>query len=550
MKEDKHSNATSNNSDKSHGKPRSERTSRHKPILQTIQEVRRKVKAFKKSHLGGSSRFNFSACSQCLEEILESWNMAAEKVKNFDVFLKQTLRKEIDEEVVASDEYIDLIALSKRGQEFENVASDSKRQLLNCIDKHVLKACASLKDMSGSDVLLCVEEYDKAVANYISGIEAKWEELESNLNAYRDTVTPFKNYVGQGEAHTSGMNKVCNNLLEVCKLIDGWVKEDEAYVDKLEEECESNKKVKENLHVTLEEHETKKKDNLEHMDKLQKRETRSLRGYTNHRQTKHKLQTKQALLEERKERLANKVERKRNDREDPKKPEKGAKSPRRADEKKQDDEARDAEMSRLEADQRDTDKELKKVKRSLKAANDRTYEHKVEAVTYRHQREELQRDNVKLDEEVSSVNDRIASIDSQNKALMRIRDMKISEEAFRKNLRDKQRQEAAQSAGSLHIVEACQYAAPSIGKHWKKVYFQLPFTPLREESKREKDAELLDYIAGKNDVTDGELALKSLTKWRTFHRKASVDDLVLALKEVKITRLANDIQTKFGERAL
>ncbi|KAH9498974.1 hypothetical protein Btru_004116 [Bulinus truncatus] len=527
----------SNQSNKSNSKPPKSKTTDSKIIRDILTSVRKKVKTFKKSHLVDRSRYNFAKCHRSLQEdILPAWDVKAEKVKDFDEFLKLTLRKEAPEHILESDEYIDLISIGKRAQEFHTFYSDAKRQLLNCMDKHVMKSCTSLKEMAGSEVIISVEDYAQHISQHKADIEVKWEELEKNLETYQSFLKPFTNYIDQCDGHTEAMNKVCNNVLEVCKLIEKWVIEDGTYPDKLAEEYESNKKLKENLVENLQQLENKKIGNIEQIEKLHKRETRAQHNYTSSRKYKHVLQMRQEKLEERRERLNNKLEKKRSEQSDETKE---SNSAGQTDAKKG--RPTEAEIQKLEADILDVDRQLKKLKRNFKPVNDRTYEHKVDAVTFRHQKEEIQKENIKVDEEMRSVNERISKLNQQNNILMKIRDMKTSDEAFKRNMRDKQKQEAAQSDGSHQLTQACQYAA-SIGKQWRILYYRLPFVPFRDVDKRDHDVDLLDYLGAKHDVTEDELAVKSLFKWQMFHRKATVGELVSALKETKFTRLASDIE--------
>ncbi|XP_055896050.1 trichohyalin-like [Biomphalaria glabrata] len=523
----------SNKEKKHYIQPKKARNVDSKLIHDTIASIRRRVKNFKQSHLADQSRYNFAHCLRCLQEyILPAWRKEPENVKDYEEFLKLTLRKEPPEDVAQMDEYIDVISLGKRAREFQTLQTDVKRQILNCMEQRVVKSCSSLKEMAGAEVQLCVEEYTEHIAQHKADIETKWEELEKHGEEYKNFLSPFLHYVEQGEGHTDSMNKVCHNLLEVCKLIENWVNEDDGYPEKLMGEYESNKKIKENLNENVQQLERKKYENLEQLEKLQKRETRAYHNYTVSRKYKHILQSRQEQLEKRRERLNTKLEQKRSEQVSDG-PEDGHSETKKA-----------ADFSRLETDLQEVEKQIKKLQRNFKPVNDRTYEHKVDAVTFRHQKEEIIKENSKLEEEIRSVHERIANVDRQNNILMKIRDMKLSEEAYRRFMRDKQKQEASQSGGSHRITEACQYAA-SIGKHWRELYTKLPFVPVRDADKRNHDISMLDYIGAKHDVTEKELAAKSLSKWLMFHRKATVNELVSALKETKFLRLASDIEGKF-----
>lgn len=223
-----------------------------KTIHETVNSVRNKIKAFKKAHLGARSNFDFAACSKCLEEdILTTWRMPAEVIFNYEEFLQLTLRKEVDEDVVGSDEYIDLIGICKRAQVFDVLVHDSRTRLVRCLNQNVNPFSISLKEMAGQELSIAVSEYDEKICQLQKRADAKLDELKQNLKSYKRLHKPFVKFVKDGDEHTALINQVCNNLLELCKLIDIRVAEDDRYPAKLFEEFESYKKVKDNLKDSL-----------------------------------------------------------------------------------------------------------------------------------------------------------------------------------------------------------------------------------------------------------------------------------------------------------
>ncbi|XP_059149207.1 uncharacterized protein LOC131936300 isoform X2 [Physella acuta] len=486
---------------RSDSKPKRAKNVNHKIIQDVVLHVRRKLKAFKKSHLVKGSSYNFEQCSECLNnEILPAWKMRPDGIHDFRHFLKLSLRKELPDEVASADEFLDLTAISKRAEEFDALIPECNGQILNCLEKYVVKTCISLKQMTGKEVLLCVEDYENNIVKHKGDIESKWEEIQTSQKEYDQMLKPFVEFIQEGSRHTEAMSRLSDLYLELCRLIENWLREDEEFPNKVEEEIEVNRKLKENLKESLVQLENKKQENAQHIAKLQKKENKATQHYYTHRTKKHRLKTKLGYLENKGERTDKKIQTKR------------------------------AERDGVSETDAKTQREKEEV----------------ESVTCRHDREDIHKENRKLDSDMSSVKERISEIEQQILVLMKIREMKISDDAFRRNIRDKERQDAALSNGSLHLSEACQFAAPSIGRDWKKVYLCLPFTPLREQAKRQHDIDLLDDIGARRDIPEGELALKSLGKWQMFHRRGTVSDLVLALKDSRKSQLAQDVEKKFG----
>lgn len=232
------------------GKQQKVKNENTRVIHETIAQVRHKVKAFKKEHLG--ARFDFASCSKCLRDtILRKWEMPADRIKDHEEFLKLTLRKEVDDHVMTSDEYIDLISISKRAKSFETLVSEVKPQLVKCLKENVYKSCDSLREMAENEVIIAVSVYDNNISQHRLDVEAKLDEIDQAYKSYKKLLTPFSDYVEEGEEHTDLMNRTCNRILELCKLVENWANEDDQYPNKLIEEFESNKKVKANLQDSI-----------------------------------------------------------------------------------------------------------------------------------------------------------------------------------------------------------------------------------------------------------------------------------------------------------
>ena len=95
------------------------------------------------------------------------------------------------------------------------------------------------------------------------------------------------------------------------------------------------------------------------------------------------------------------------------------------------------------------------------------------------------------------------------------------------------------------LSAACRLAAPSIGKDWKMVYLSLPFDPPRDSGRRQHDVEHLDLVCQRHDVTVDEQALHSLNKWRSFHRRGNINELIQTLREVRKKAVARQLQERF-----
>lgn len=219
-------------------------------IRATVTSIKRKVKMFKKKHLGAKSKnINQSECVSCLEQdILSQWNLEPNKLSTYEEFLRLTLRKPLDESTVASDSFIDLLGLSEKAQDFETVImNELKLKVSILLEAQVTKTFTSLKDEAYSSNLKCVSEYESKILQHKADIDKNLESFEKNLAHYEEISRPFLEYVRHGEEVTSVMGKSCNDLLKILKRIDSWLIEDEAYPGNLEEEMAQNASKKEEI---------------------------------------------------------------------------------------------------------------------------------------------------------------------------------------------------------------------------------------------------------------------------------------------------------------
>ena len=77
---------------------------------------------------------------------------------------------------------------------------------------------------------------------------------------------------------------------------------------------------------------------------------------------------------------------------------------------------------------------------------------------------------------------------------------------------------------------ACEVVAENIETDWAKLYQNLPFKPGRGEKIVEADIKNLNETC--NRECSELLAKRSLVRWRRFHNRASLDDLVNALAKI------------------
>ena len=236
-------------------------------VRETAILMRKQVKVFKREYLGPGSRFDFPACSKCLEEeVLPGWGLSSDEVKDHEKFLKLTLRRETDENVIISDQYMDLLSIAKRARDFETVMSGCRRQLQDSLDNHAAPHLVSLKHMlpsspnspsshdsseNGDNVLHSVEEYDTATAQQAQAVEQKLADLGNAYTSYKDTVRPFAEYVRNGETHSSLMGQCCTSVLEVCKMLEAWAQGDHGYPESLVRELEEKKRLRDGLQHSL-----------------------------------------------------------------------------------------------------------------------------------------------------------------------------------------------------------------------------------------------------------------------------------------------------------
>ena len=242
---------------------------------ETASLVRSQVKVFARQHLGTSrSNFDFPACTKCLEEeILPGWELTSAEVKDYEDFLKLTLRREIDEDVAGSDEYFDLIHLARRAREFEILIPGCRRRLQTCFDTHAEPHLVSLKHMLPSSTsssssspsstpdhngennedtaLRSVDEYEAVATQQAQAVQQKLADLGNIYSSYRQSLRPFTEFVRSGDSHSSQMLQCCKSALEVCKVLEAWAVRDHGYPESLVKEMEHKKNIRDDVQAKI-----------------------------------------------------------------------------------------------------------------------------------------------------------------------------------------------------------------------------------------------------------------------------------------------------------
>ncbi|CAF0991246.1 unnamed protein product [Rotaria sp. Silwood1] len=81
------------------------------------------------------------------------------------------------------------------------------------------------------------------------------------------------------------------------------------------------------------------------------------------------------------------------------------------------------------------------------------------------------------------------------------------------------------------LSKAIRLISKYIGRDWSRLYWQLPFYPLRGKEEVSKDINYIDDKYHRGDVFRDQ-ATDALNKWRRFHTRAKLDDLIHALQNI------------------
>lgn len=81
------------------------------------------------------------------------------------------------------------------------------------------------------------------------------------------------------------------------------------------------------------------------------------------------------------------------------------------------------------------------------------------------------------------------------------------------------------------LTRSCDVVASLIQQDWNKLYRNLPFVPLRGQVTIEQDIRNIGREA--NRLAMSNHASRALVRWRRFHTRATVEDLVESLRKIK-----------------
>ncbi|CAF2736760.1 unnamed protein product [Rotaria sp. Silwood2] len=93
------------------------------------------------------------------------------------------------------------------------------------------------------------------------------------------------------------------------------------------------------------------------------------------------------------------------------------------------------------------------------------------------------------------------------------------------------------------LFRAIRIVSRYIGRDWSRFYWQLPFYPTRGQEEMSKDIKHIDEKYHRGDVFQDQ-AMDALTKWRRFHTRAKVDDLIHGLEKIRRFDIIQSIERR------
>ncbi|CAF1615559.1 unnamed protein product, partial [Didymodactylos carnosus] len=82
------------------------------------------------------------------------------------------------------------------------------------------------------------------------------------------------------------------------------------------------------------------------------------------------------------------------------------------------------------------------------------------------------------------------------------------------------------------VSKALRLVSKHIGRDWNRLYWQLPFYPPRGNEEKSNDIKHIDHKYHRGDVFHDQ-AIDCLTKWRRYHTRSKVEDIVTALSKIR-----------------
>ncbi|XP_060065677.1 uncharacterized protein LOC132546008 [Ylistrum balloti] len=408
------------------------REAEYKAIIAKVNEICLQIRKFAKKYLDRKA-VDYAECDKCLSELLRSWGMDASDFKTWKEFSDKLKFREISPEVRESESYKNLLYICERARAFEAAIPGIREKLVKCTREHLQKYCKSfIEEMGGLDIRP-VFDYDEALKGYKADIEGNIDQINTNILTYGELKTPFDKFVSDGNVHGRLMEEVCVAVVEVSHTVKKWVSEDATYPDRLLQEVFFNNSYKENLEEDILRLNSKHRDAERSLERKHKTFTYLHRQHLSHKKEKKKLKSSLETVTNKIEKL-DQQQHQREDEITGLHTTIGDKTPR----SHRDKEELSLKLGRTE-ENLDRVREWKSVserqqvrlERELKHVSDRTYELKVEAVTVRHEEDEIKNSLIGIEIEVKSIKDRIASIEEKNAILTKIRVLKLSPDTLR-----------------------------------------------------------------------------------------------------------------------
>ncbi|KAL3872385.1 hypothetical protein ACJMK2_040314 [Sinanodonta woodiana] len=518
----------------------SSRETEYKFISDTVNDICMEIKTYAKEHFS-KRKINYDACANCLRELCNKWNWQPSKTETWKDLLEKTKVKNVDN--FTKDDVNDLVGLCERSRVFESLIPQLRERLVTCLKEHVHKYCVSFVEEAEGVDARPVHEYEEAIRSYQKDINIKVDSMNADILKYGELKTPLEKFIEDGASVGTLMEEICIQIVEISHVLKTWASDDAAYPDKLEQEVFFNNSYKEKLHDDVVKLKKRSSSLSKSLERKQKFTSKLEKEYLSFRREKIKLKNSLQTVCGKIEKFQRQIDNMNGEIEDAKEmlTNKRMITPRQQVDMQLKLHSDLNEYERLFERLEVMERQKMRLERDLKEVSDRTYELKVEVITNRHDQEEINQSLVGMDLEEKSLRDRIDAIDRKTNVIKNIRVLKISPETLRKLHR---RRREYQQHGQLN--DACHFVAQFIGDDWKKLYIKLPFVPVRDNSKRQHDVEIIDMIAGRRDKTIPEQALKSLEKWRVFNRRhADISQLVRSLRQLNKLELAQKVETKF-----
>ncbi|KAK3087221.1 hypothetical protein FSP39_003279 [Pinctada imbricata] len=524
-------------------RPPATREAEYKFIVGVINEVCIEIRKFAKKYLS-QKNVDYETCFKCLQEVLRSWEMEVSQFATSKEFWDKHKLKTISEEMKEKDGYKTLIFVCERARNFEHMIPSVRESLVDCVRDHLYKYCRSFVEEMGDMEIRPIMEYEENIKANRKEIDSKIDKLNNSILKYGEMKSPFEVFVSDGGSHGALMEEICVLIVEISHAVKKWVADDSSYPERLLQEIFFTNSYKEKLIEDIEKLHEDRTSALKTLDKKHKLNFQTMRNHSYHKADKHKLKQSLETVTLKIERLERQVEEKNEEIDRLKEAiaDKTPISPRDRQELRRHLEKAEGELDRLEERKDVMERQKVRLERDLKRVSDRTYELKVEVVTSRHDQEEIKQNVTGIEIEIKSIVERLTSIELKQDVLKRVRKMKVSSDTLRRLHKKK-----IETRSERHQLEdACKYVAFHIGRDWKRLYDRLPFMPPRDPDRRQKDVEVIDNIAARQDKTPEESALRCLEKWRVFNRQGDIPQLIKSLRQLNKIDLAHKLESRYA----